>query len=173
MKCLAGPSFFSSFVPDTMNGSPTPPDPPVDLDQAHRVLLFICIALAAGVAVMALVAYGLVSGGYFPPFLGFDSGVRIGVAVFLGLLLGASYPVHRLAGGSQEVTDPATALQAFQMRVITAMAMREFVGIAGSVLILLSRDLAVGGTLAALSVAAILLALPRKADMREALRRAE
>ena len=156
-----------------MNRSPTPATPTADLDQAHRILLFICIALAAGVAVMALVAYVLVSAGYFPPFLGFSSGVRIGIAVFLGLLLGASYPVHRLAGGSEEITDPATALQAFQIRVITAMAMREFVGIAGSVLILLSRDLVVGGTLAALSVVAILLALPRKEDMREALKRAE
>lgn len=147
-------------------------DEPVDLDQAHRVLLVICLALAGGVIVMAGVAFALVSGGHFPPFLGFPAGIRIGIAVFLGLLLGASYPVHRAAGGFQEVTDAATALQSFQTRVITAMAMREFVGMAGSVLILLSRDIAVGGTLAALSVVSILLALPRKADMQEAVRRA-
>lgn len=154
---------------------PNPPQgsaPAVDLDQAHRVLLIICLALAGGVAVMAGVALMLLYTGAFPPFLGFSPGVRIGVAVFLALLLGASYPVHRMAGGATAVTDGASALQAFQTRVITAMAMREFVGIAGSVLILLSRDLAVGGTLAALSVITILLALPRKDDMREAVRRA-
>ena len=144
----------------------------VDLDQAHRVLIIICLALAGGVAVMAGVALMLLHTGAFPPFLGFSRGVRVGVAIFLALLLAASYPVHRMAGGAVEVTDAASALQAFQTRVITAMAMREFVGIAGSVLILLSRDMVVGGSLAALSVITILLALPRKDDLREAVRRA-
>lgn len=148
---------------------PIPPD--LDLDQAHRVLLFLCLALGGGVVVMAGVALALVYSGAYPPFLGFPQGVRIGVGIFLGLLLGVSYPVHRTAGGSTPVTDAASALQAFQTRTITAMAIREFVGIAGSVLILLSRDLLVGGTLAALSVVSILLALPRKEDLREAVRR--
>lgn len=153
----------------------TPNDPElqvdVDLNQAHRVLLVICVSLAGGVVIMAGVALVLVDGGHFPPFLGYSPPVRVGVGVFLTLLLAASYPIHRLAGGSVPASDAATALQAFQTRVITAMAVREFVGIAGSVLILLSRDLAVGGTLAGLSVVTILLALPRKEDMREAVAR--
>lgn len=144
----------------------------VDLDQAHRVLLIICLALAGGVAVMAGVAVMLVQTGTFPPFLGFSQGVRVGVAIFLALLLVASYPIHRMAGGAVAVTDAASALQAFQTRVITAMAIREFVGIAGAVLMLLSRDFVVGGTLAALSVITILLALPRREDLREAVREA-
>jgi len=154
--------------------SDTHPDSglPVDLAQAHRVLLIICLALAGGVAVMAGVAFMLVQTGTFPPFLGFSPAVRLGVAAFLFLLLAASYPIHNMAGGAVAVTDAASALQAFQTRVITSMAVREFVGIAGSVLILVSRDLAVGGTLAALSVITILLALPRREDLREAVRQA-
>ncbi|HSG46987.1 MAG TPA: hypothetical protein VLA43_04130 [Longimicrobiales bacterium] len=155
-----------------MSDTPRDDGPAVDLDQAHRVLIIICLALAGGVAVMAGVALMLLHTGAFPPFLGFSQGVRVGIALFLALLLAASYPVHRMAGGAVEVTDAASALQAFQTRVITAMAMREFVGIAGSVLILLSRDMVVGGSLAALSVFTILLALPRKDDLREAVRRA-
>lgn len=156
-----------------MNETTSGSDLPVDLDQAHRVLLVISLALAGSVAVMAGVSLILVQGGHFTAFLGFSPVVRVGVAVFLALLLGASYPVYRLAGGPSEVPGAASALQAFQTRVITAMAMREFVGMAGAVLILLSRDLAVGGTLSVLAVASILLSLPRRKELAEAVRKAE
>lgn len=156
-----------------MNETHSGSDLPVDLDQAHRVLLVISLALAGGVALMAGVSLILVQGGHFTAFLGFSPAVRVGVAVFLALLLGASYPVYRLAGGPSEVPGAASGLQAFQTRVITAMAMREFVGMAGAVLILLSRDLALGGTMSVLAVASILLSLPRKKELAEAVRKAE
>ena len=143
--------------------------PQVSIDHAHRVLLGICIALAGSVFVMASVSLVLVSSGTFPPFLGFSPTVRIGVGVFLVLLLGASYPIYRRAGEGVQGDGPDDALAAFQTKVIAAMAVREFVGIAGGLLILLSRDMVLGGTLVVLSIGTILLALPRKDDLRAAL----
>lgn len=149
-----------------------PETPPVDVDQAHRVLTFLCLSLAGSVALMAGVSALLVTTGAFPPFLGYPQAVRLGVGIFLILLLGASYPLYGLAGGSGEASDPAGAVTAFQTRVITSMAVREFVGIAGALLILLSRDFILGGTLAGLSLITIVLALPRKEDLLEAVRKA-
>ncbi|MDT8340167.1 MAG: hypothetical protein RQ751_01525 [Longimicrobiales bacterium] len=155
-----------------MTQSPAQRGPSVDVDQAYRVLVGICLVLAGGVVLAAGGAWAVLEAGLFPPFLGFPAWVRWSVGAGLLVLLAASYPAHRAAGGAVAVTDAATALQAFQTRVITAMAMREFVGMAGAVLILLSRDLLVGGTLAGLAVLSILLALPRREDLREAVRRA-
>jgi hypothetical protein len=143
--------------------------PGVSVDQAHRVLTIICLALVGGVVTMAGVSVILVTSGTFPPFLGYPEAVRLGVGAFLLLLLGASYPVYRHAGGATNPDEPGGALSAFQTKVIAAMALREFVGIAGGLLILLSRDMVLGGTLVVLSVATMLLALPRKEDLREAL----
>lgn len=142
-----------------------------DLDQAYRVLLIICLALVFGVVAFAGVAAFLSSSGAFPGFLGFSPLVRTGIAVgFLVLLVGA-YPLQSMAGGPVPVDDAASALQAHQTKTIVGMAVREFVGIAGGVLILLSGDLVLGGTLVGLTVITMLLALPRKEEMRAAMRR--
>ena len=145
--------------------------PEVDLDQAYKVLVGLSLAFAGGVALFAVVSVFLVQTGSFTPFMGYTGLVRGAVAAFVILLIGSSWPLYRLAGGAVSADDPNAALSAFQIKVIVANAIREAAGLMGGVLILLFGDLLVGGTAAALSVGAILLSLPRKDDMREALRR--
>ena len=141
-----------------------------DLDQSYRVLLIISLAMAGGVALFAGIAAFVVSTGQFDPFMGWPGWVRGSIAAFLIVLLAASYPLYRLAGGAPRPGDPYAALSVFQTKVIVANGVRDAVGIMGAVLILFAGDLVLGGSVAIASVVTILLSLPRKDDMRAALR---
>ncbi len=150
---------------------PGPPDPSGStLREYHRVLVGISWALIAGVAAMAGGAWFLVATGTFLPFLGFTTPVRIGIAVFLVLLLLAAGPLERAVGGGEAAEDEAAALSRVQTRVMVGMAVRDAVGAMAAVLILLSGDLLVGGSAAAATLVAMVSNLPRMDDLEAAVR---
>lgn len=140
------------------------------LREYHRVLVGISWALIAGVAVMAGGAWFLVTTGTFTPFLGFTAPVRIGIAVFLVLLLLAAGPLERAVGGGEPPEDEAAALGRVQTRVMVGMAVRDAVGAMAAVLILLSGDLLVGGSVAAATLVAMASDLPTIDDLEAAVR---
>lgn len=147
--------------------------PPSDVDAAtaHQVLRIISMGLAATVAIFGVVALVLNRTGVFPPFLGYPTSVRVGIAVFLVFLLGISYPLYGWAGGAEPPKTPEEALSRLQIRVMVANATRDAAGIMGCLLILLTGDLWLGATVAALAVVTILLSVPSRDDVESAIRR--
>ena len=140
------------------------------LREYHRVLVGISWALIGGVAAMAGGAWFLVATGTFHPFLGFSTPVRIGIAVFLVLLLLAAGPLQRAVGGGEPPEDEAAALARVQTRVMVGMAVRDAVGAMAAVLILLSGDVLVGGSVAAATLVAMVSDLPAMDDLEAAVR---
>ena len=143
------------------------------LREYHRVLVGLSWALIAGVAAMAGGAWFLVAAELFQPFLGFTTPVRIGIAVFLVLLLLSAGPLKRAVGGDGPPSNPAEALSRVQTRVMVGMAVRDAVGAMAAVLILLSGDLLVGGSAAVATLVAMVSDLPGLDDLEEAVRQVQ
>ncbi|MEJ2538937.1 MAG: hypothetical protein P8188_02935 [Gemmatimonadota bacterium] len=142
----------------------------IDLREYHRVLLGLSVALMIGVLVMTGGAWMMVASGTFQPFLGLQPGVRLGVGFFLLLLLGASYPVARAAGSGDPPENRREALSQVQTRVMVAMATRDAVGGMAAVVILLTGDIVLGGSVAAATLLAMASDLPRIGVLEEAVR---
>ena len=138
--------------------------------EYHRVLVLMSWALMGSVAVMVGGAWTLVATGTFQPFLGLQTPVRIGVGVFLVLLLGSAYPLSRAVGAGARPATRERALAVVQTRVMVGMAVRDAVGAMAAVLILLAGDVVLGGTVGALVLASMALALPRREQLEEAVR---
>ena len=149
---------------------PSPGPGGSSLEEYHRVLVGLSWALIAGVAAMAGGAWFLVASGGFQPFLNFTTPVRIGIAVFLVLLLLVAGPVTRTASRGERPRDARTALSRLQTEVMVGMAVRDAVGAMAAVLILLSGDWVVGGTTAAAALVAMISDLPTLDDLRDAVR---
>jgi hypothetical protein len=140
------------------------------IEEYHRVLVTVSLALMASVALFVGVAWVLVATERFQPFIGLQPGVRIGVGAFLLALLGASYPLSRAVGGDSPPDTREKALSNVQTRVMVGMAMRDAVGAMAAVLILLAGDVVLGGTLAFLVLLSMGLSLPGREQLDEAAR---
>lgn len=149
------------------------PEPDRDEDsigEYHRVLSLVSLALLGSVALMVGGAWALVATGAFQPFLGVRPPVRIGIGVFLIVLLGAAYPLSRAVGADRRPGTRQEALAREQTRVMVGMAVRDAVGAMAAVLILLAGDVVLGGTLGAMVLVSMAAALPRRDQLEEAVR---
>jgi hypothetical protein len=140
------------------------------IGEYHRVLTFVSLALLGSVALMVGGAWALVATGAFQPFLGLRLPVRIGVGVFLIVLLAAAYPLSRAVGSGNRPETREEALARVQTRVTVGMAVRDAVGAMAAVLILLAGDIVLGGTVGALVLVSMAAALPRRDQLEEAVR---
>lgn len=140
------------------------------IEEYHRVLTLVSIALLGSVAVMVVGAWALVATGTFQPFLGLRLPVRIGVGVFLVVLLGAAYPLSGAVGTGGRAETREDALSRVQTRVMVGMAVRDAVGAMAAVLILLAGDVVLGGTIGVLVLMSMAAALPRREQLQEAVR---
>lgn len=132
--------------------------------------MVISMALIGSVAVMVGGAWALVASGTFQPFLSLQLPVRIGVGVFLLVLLAATYPLSRAVGSGGRPESREEALSIVQTRVMVGMAVRDAVGAMSAVLILLAGDVTLGGTVGALTLVSMVTSLPRLEQLEEATR---
>lgn len=140
------------------------------IGEYHRVLTIVSLALAGSVTVMVGGAWVLVATGAFQPFLGLRGPARLGVALFLALLLAAAYPLSRAVGSGSRPASREEALARVQTRVMVGMAIRDAVGAMAAVVVLLAGDVVLGGTIGALALVSMAVALPRRGDFEEAVR---
>ena len=119
------------------------------VDEYHRILTVLSLALMASVVILVGGAWALVATGAFQPFLGFRPPVRIAIGVFLVALLLAAYPLSRAVGGGPRP---------------------DAVGARAAVLILLAGDTVLGGTLGALVLVSMGAALPNRQAFEDAVR---
>lgn len=143
-----------------------------EVDEAVQKLTILVAPLLAGVLIYTILAAYLVASGTFAAenqaimeFLPF-------VAVGLAPLLVAAPFVSKKILDSADRTAAAT-LRAWRTAHITAMAMREGLGLAGVTLGLLAGSVPWIVGLGTASLAAMALGWPRRLDLEERLRKTE
>jgi hypothetical protein len=129
------------------------------------------MALLASVVLLVGGAWVMVATGTFQPFLGLRGAARIGVALFLVLLLAAAHPLSRAVGTGRRPDSREEALAGVQTRVMVGMAIRDAVGAMAAVVILLAGDVLLGGTVGVLAVVGMIASIPRREELEEAVRR--
>ena len=142
------------------------------VQSVHNRGVILTAALAMGHLALAGVATGFVLSGSLEPAFSTTPLLRGAVAVMGLLMLGAATVIGGRLAEAPAGATPDDAAQRYPTGLVVGMALREAVGLAGAMLILLAGDLVVGGALVAAALLTMIAAAPRRADIESRLRRA-